>query len=96
MRTLIDIPTPDALDHDPELAVIAALEANLEAARFAVIAAQPGLRNPDPVAYPDDTHLVAGVLVTLISDLIEALGAYRAVLARQRARAISDSDDTPF
>ena len=40
------IPTPEELDSNPELAILAALDSVARAARFAVIAIHPPLRDP--------------------------------------------------
>jgi hypothetical protein len=89
----VPIPMPPDLDRDPELAVLAVLETCVEAATHAVIAAQPGLRGPDPGPEPErESHWVALAFVHVADDLLRTIRAYRDALERERPR----DDDYPF
>lgn len=91
-----DLPTPRDLDDHPELAALAVLDAALRASVFALIAAQPLMRDPDhpSAASPPDSYWVATVVVTFAHQLEDALAGYRRVLGRDR-RDDTD-DDFPF
>jgi hypothetical protein len=96
--TTVPIPTPDDLDRAPELAALAVLATAAQAAVFAVIAEQPGLRGPDhassgPLA---DSHWVASVLVALANDLLAVIPAYRDALDREHHDRLRRRDDYPF
>jgi hypothetical protein len=97
MMTSVQIPTPPQLDADPELAVLAALEAALKASVFALITAHPALRDADCRVDDDtpDSYWVASVFLTLADQLGEAINAYRRGLDRRRA-ASSGGGDFPF
>ena len=96
--TIAPIPTPDDLDRAPELAALAVLATALQAAVFAVIAEQPGLRGPDhqssrPIA---DSHWVATVLVALANELLAVIAAYRDALDREHQDRLRRRNDYPF
>ncbi|HLT02138.1 MAG TPA: hypothetical protein VK001_08155 [Geminicoccaceae bacterium] len=92
------IPTPDQLDHAPELAVLAVLDASLQAAVYAVMAEQPGLRGPDhaDLGSVPASHWCAERLVNLADRLLRVIDAYRTALAREHKHRLADRDDQPF
>lgn len=96
--TIVPIPTPDDLDRAPELAALAVLATALQAAVFAVIAEQPGLRGPDHASSGSlaDSHWVAAVLVTLANELQVVITAYRDALDREHQGRLRRRDDYPF
>ena len=94
--TPVDIPTPNDLDRDPELAVLAALDAALQAAVFALISVHPHLRGgdePQPRHDPPDTYWIASVFLISARQLGDALDAYRNAIDKQRSIT---NDDLPF
>jgi len=93
----IQIPTPDQLDLDPELAILAALEVTTEAAIFAVIAQHPGLRSGDELPPELETAIywAARSIVDAGHDLLQTIRAYRGSLRFERERN-ADRDDFPF
>lgn len=96
--TGVEIPPPPELDHAPELAVLAALEAALLAARFALIATHPPLRDAECTAGEDapDSYWIALVFLTLADQLADVLGGYRCAIARERCGSRDRDDDLPF
>jgi hypothetical protein len=92
VTTSVEIPTPPKLDRDPELAVIAALEATLKASVFAIISAHPPLRDADARVDDNtpDSYWVASVFVTLADQLANAIDAYRHALDHEHRAALND------
>lgn len=95
MITSVQIPTPTDLDRNPELAIIACLDAALKAATFALISVHPPLRDTECELANDtpDSYWIASVFVTIAGQLGDAIDAYRRVTRRQHNRT---SDDIPF
>lgn len=94
--TPVDIPTPNELDRDPELAVLAALDAALQAAVFALVAVHPPLRGDSDALLGDDTpetYWIASVFVISARQLGDALDAYRNAVDKQRR---TTNDEFPF
>lgn len=91
--TSVLIPTPPDLDRDPELAVLAALDASLKAAVFALISAHPPLRDSDCQLGDDtpDSYWIASVFVTIAGQLGDIIDAYRRAIDRKR-NAVADGD----
>ena len=94
--TSVRIPAPPELDHNPELAVLATLEAALMAAEFALIAIHPALRDPDrrPGDQPPDSYWIATVFLAAAAQLRGALHAYQRVI--ERGRCPPTSSEIPF
>ena len=94
--TPVDIPTPNKLDRDPELAVLAVLDAALQAAVFALISVHPHLRGDNDAPLGDgtsETYWIASVFVISARQLGDALDAYRSATDKQRQIT---NDDFPF
>lgn len=94
----VSIPTPPKLDHAPELAVLAALDAALRASVFAMISAHPPLRDPDCNVGQDspDDYWVALAFVSLAEELGDALSAYQRSIERGRGRKAGRQAEFPF
>lgn len=92
----IHIPTPDQLDLDPELSVLAALEVCTEAAIYAVVAQHAGLRCSEMPAPELKTSIywAARSVVDAAEDLLRTIRAYRGTLRLERERN-ADRDDFP-
>lgn len=80
------IPTPPELDRNPELAVLAALETTALAARFAVIAVHPSMRDPGHLYAPTPaTQRPADAIVHGAEQLARAIAEYRSAIRRDLA-----------
>lgn len=84
--THVQIPLPPELDQNPELAVLATLDAALKASVFALVAAHPPLRDPkcQPGDSTPDSYWIAAVFLSLADQLAEAIAAYRRTVDRER------------
>lgn len=81
--TISAIPTPDELDDNPELAVLSALDANLMAARSALLAAWGELRSGNGLDQELPAHPAVWLAAQLIADadaMSESLVRYRTAL----------------
>ena len=89
----IPIPTPNELDHAPQLAILATLDAALLAAHFAVIAAHPQMRDQQflPEQAPD-SYWIATVLLASLEELHNAVFAYQQLI--QQERQMQDPPDS--
>jgi len=74
--------TPDDLDHEPQLAVLFALEAALVAASTALIASHPELRDGLGETEEDSAAALAQAAGLLADDLRALLRLYRRSLER--------------
>lgn len=86
----VSIPTPPDLDHDPEFAVLAVLEAALLAAEFTLIAQDPLLRDPSAPIEPSRVHRHALVLVNLAAKMHRAIHVYRGTVSWHRRHGLGD------
>ena len=82
------MPTPADLDHDPELAALAVLDAALQAARAALLSTQAQLRDGGDGPRHDllPTFWAAGPLVLLAEVLREQIASYREAIEYERHR----------
>jgi hypothetical protein len=89
------IPTPEELDSNPELAILAALDSVARAARFAVIAIHPPLRDPvHDLTDPCSTDRAATAIAHHAEHLIVAIDDYRRALEFDRIQQREQS--SPF
>lgn len=92
----VTIPRAPELDHHPELASLAILDAALLAAEHALVSAQPHLRAAEPsreLGPPTDGYWIATVLLNLARQLHQAIVAYRSLY---RDDDVPFEDDIPF
>jgi hypothetical protein len=83
-RTKHSWPTPEELGDAPELAVLALLDANLEIALRALVAAHPALGDPDRPPWtlsPSPSSRAAEILLASAKRLHRALETYRDAVA---------------
>jgi hypothetical protein len=94
------IPTPDALDGAPELAILVALDHTLELAASALVSAHPELLDPERPYWlrsPPRAVTIAQTLIRRTRGLQRTLRAYReAVETRHRHGVSGNLDDFPF
>ena len=86
-RTQHPWPTPEELGDAPELAVLALLDANLELALRALVAAHPALGDPDRPAWTLDhspSGRAAETFLARAKGLHRALETYRDAVALHR------------
>jgi hypothetical protein len=92
------LPTPPQFHHAPELAVIALLDASLQAAvhaLHAVHAPMAGASERAGARTPMDSHDIAALLIRIADELAEAISAYRYVVDRE-LREPPAADQLPF
>lgn len=81
------IPTPEELDCNPELAILAALDSVARAARFAVIAIHPPLRDPvHDLTDPRSTDRAASAIAHHVEHLLVAVDDYRRAVEFDRVQ----------
>lgn len=86
-------PSPDDLDREPQLAVIFALGATLDATTMALIAAHPELRDGAGETVPDSTASLARACVLVARDLRGLLETYRHALERTSRKHVPRGDE---
>ena len=89
------MPTPDELNHAPELAVLAVLDTAIEAATRALVAAYPGLSEDWRVRSRTQPEVSAYRLLSRMGKVEAALGRYRQAVLREpplESDAVDDLD----
>ena len=93
-------PTPDQLDDAPELAIVAALQATLEASESALFAANRELECDD--RHLDERDLqpprvwIACAILESIAQLSHLLSRYRRAIDLAAQQRLAQFDDLPF
>jgi hypothetical protein len=90
-------PTPTDLRHDPELAIVAALDHTLRLAVAALVAIYPELSDSQRPLWRVEASAsgeAASALVARSEALGQAISAYRAALLRARETELTD--ELPF
>ena len=86
-------PAPDDLDREPQLAVLFALGATLDATTMALIAAHPELRDGEGETAPGSAAALARACVLVARDLRGLLETYRHALERPPRRHVPLDDE---
>lgn len=93
-------PTPDQLNDAPELAIVAALQATLEASEAALFAANRELEFDDRPLDESDLQpprvWIAHAILESIQQLNHLLSRYRHAIERAEQRRLARFDDIPF
>lgn len=95
-RELDRVPTPDDLEHAPELAILAALDHTLALAATALACVHPELRDPERpywLGSPTRSVALATSLLRRTHRLQRALPAYRRAVEIRRRRADPTAPD---
>jgi hypothetical protein len=94
------IPTPDDLDHAPELAILAALDHTLAVSVAALAGAHPELGDPERpywLGLPSRSVTIAKTLIRRALGLQRTIRAYRRALEIRRPQVDSTNrDDLDF
>ena len=92
------LPTPDELDDNPELAVLAVLDVTLEAARAALLSVHGELRGPEEPEHRGmlSPSLVARALIALGDALSSHVSIYHDALEKELLRQLDQSSRRDF
>ena len=90
----MNVPTPPEIVHDPELAILAVLDAVLDATANSLVAAHLELCDPEPDPHPTSrpTALAAAIL-RQARRMRANLARYRTAIDEQRRAAAGRSSD---